>query len=50
RSSCATGRGITPAVLAALHDISAGRTLSANIALVKHNVQVGAMLAAAIQN
>ena len=50
RSSGATGRGVTPGVLAALHDVSAGRTLSANIALVKHNVQVGAMLAAAIQN
>lgn len=48
RASGATGRAVTPAVLAALHEISQGRTLKANIELVKHNVRVGAELAAAI--
>ncbi len=44
----ATGRAVTPAVLGALHTISGGATLAANIELVKHNVAVGAQLAAAI--
>jgi pseudouridylate synthase len=46
--SGATGRDVTPAVLGALHEISGGRTLAANIALVKHNVTVGAQLAGSI--
>lgn len=46
--SGAAGRAVTPAVLAALHEISGGKTLAANIALVKHNVQIGAQLAATI--
>jgi pseudouridine-5'-phosphate glycosidase len=47
-ASGATGRAVTPAVLGALHKISGGATLAANIELVKHNVAVGAQLAAAI--
>jgi len=44
----ATGREVTPAVLSALHHVSGGATLRANIELVRHNVAVGARLAAAI--
>lgn len=44
----ATGRDVTPAVLGALHKVSGGQTLKANIELIKHNVAVGAQLAAAI--
>lgn len=47
-ASGATGRAVTPAVLGALHRVSGGATLRANIELVKHNVAVGAQLAAAI--
>ncbi len=41
----ARGRGVTPAVLAALHEVSAGATLRANIELVRSNVALGAALA-----
>lgn len=44
----AAGRDVTPAVLGALHSVSGGETLRANIELVKHNVAVGAQLAVAI--
>lgn len=44
----ATGRAVTPAVLGALHRVSGGATLRANVELVKHNVEVGARLAAAV--
>lgn len=44
RASDATGRGVTPAVLAALHEVSGGRTLEANIELVKSNARLAAML------
>lgn len=44
-----TGRDVTPAVLAALHQVSDGATLKANIELVKHNVRVGAQLAKLIE-
>ena len=40
-----TGRDTTPALLAALHDVSGGATLDANIELVKDNARVGAMIA-----
>ena len=43
-ASGATGRGVTPAVLAGLHEVSGGRTLSANIELVKSNARVAAMV------
>lgn len=44
----ASGRGVTPAVLGRLHEVSGGRTLAANIELVKHNAMVAAQLAAAM--
>jgi pseudouridine-5'-phosphate glycosidase len=44
----ATGRGVTPAVLAALHEVSGGATLRANVALVEHNALVAARLARAM--
>lgn len=40
------GRGVTPAVLAALHHISDGATLRANLALVRDNAALAAQLAA----
>ncbi len=44
--SRASGRDVTPAVLSALHRISEGRTLAANLALVRSNVALAARLAA----
>lgn len=44
----ATGRDATPALLAALHEVSAGATLAANIALVEDNARVAGMLARAM--
>jgi pseudouridylate synthase len=41
----AAAKDWTPAVLSALHEISQGKTLAANIELVKHNVHIGAKLA-----
>lgn len=43
-----TGKATTPFLLARLGEVTGGRSLSANIALVKHNAQVGAALAVAI--
>lgn len=40
-----SGRGVTPFVLGALAEISAGETLAANLALVKNNTRVAARLA-----
>ncbi len=48
RAAGATGRDVTPAVLGALHEVSGGRTLEANIALVKANALLAARLAAAL--
>lgn len=42
----ASGRGVTPAVLSALHDLSGGITLEANLALVRSNASLAARLAA----
>ncbi len=42
--SGAAGRDVSPAVLAGLHEVSGGKTLEANIALVKSNARVAAML------
>jgi pseudouridine-5'-phosphate glycosidase len=42
------GRARTPALLARLHDLSAGRTLAANIALVRTNALLAAGLSAAM--
>lgn len=44
----ARGRGVTPAVLGALHEVSGGRTLEANLALVRSNADLAGRLAAAI--
>ena len=45
----ATGRGATPAVLAALHEVSGGVTLEANLALVKSNARAAGRIAAAMR-
>ncbi len=42
----ASGRGVTPAVLSALHEVSNGATLRANIALVESNTKLAAEIAA----
>lgn len=42
------GRDVTPFILGALHEISAGATLRANIALVKANAALAAKLCAAM--
>jgi len=47
-ASASTGRDVTPAILAQLHTLSNGRTLQANISLIKNNVKVGAELASAL--
>lgn len=41
----ASGRSVTPAVLAALHTASLGKTLQANLALVRSNARVAAQIA-----
>lgn len=41
----ASGRGVTPAVLSALHDLSDGATLRANIELVRSNTRLASELA-----
>jgi len=43
----ARGRDATPAILGALHRISEGRTLQANLALIRENTRLAAQLAAA---
>ena len=48
REHGAVGRAVTPAVLGALHELSDGVTLRANIALVKSNAKVAAELAVAM--
>jgi len=42
----ATGRDVTPALLGRLHELSGGRTLRANLELVKSNARLAAALAA----
>jgi pseudouridine-5'-phosphate glycosidase len=41
------GRGVTPRVLGILHEVSGGRTLDANISLVKANAALAAQIVAA---
>jgi pseudouridine-5'-phosphate glycosidase len=41
------GKGLTPFLLARIQHLSLGRSLSANVALVKHNAQWGAQMACA---
>lgn len=45
----AAGRDVTPALLAALHEVSGGATLRANIALVEDNARVAGQLARALE-
>ena len=40
----ASGRDVTPAILGHLHEVSEGKTLEANIELVKSNARVAAQL------
>ena len=42
----AKGRDVTPRLLAALHGVSGGRTLEANLSLVRSNTKLAALLAA----
>ena len=48
RATDASGRAVTPAILGALHEVSGGATLRANLALVRGNAGVAAELAAEI--
>jgi pseudouridine-5'-phosphate glycosidase len=48
RDQRVTGKAVTPFLLARIQELSGGRSLATNIALVKHNAQVGAQLAAAL--
>jgi pseudouridine-5'-phosphate glycosidase len=43
-----TGKEVTPFLLARIKALTGGRSLAANIALVKHNAEVGARLAVAL--
>lgn len=43
-----TGKAVTPFLLARIKALSGGRSLATNIALVKHNAEVGARLALAL--
>jgi len=43
-----TGKAITPFLLACIKALTGGRSLATNIALVKHNAEVGARLALAL--
>jgi pseudouridine-5'-phosphate glycosidase len=43
-----TGKAVTPFLLARIKDLTGGRSLATNIALVKHNALVGAQLALAL--
>ena len=43
-----TGKAVTPFVLSRIKSLTGGRSLATNIALVKHNAEVGAKLAVAL--
>ena len=43
-----SGKAVTPFLLARIQQLTGGRSLATNIALVKHNAQVGAQLALAL--
>jgi pseudouridine-5'-phosphate glycosidase len=45
-----TGKAVTPFLLARIKELTEGRSLMTNIALVKHNALVGAELAVAMRN
>jgi pseudouridine-5'-phosphate glycosidase len=44
-----TGKAVTPFLLARIKELTGGRSLATNIALVKHNALVGARLAVALK-
>ena len=44
-----SGKAVTPYLLARIKDLSGGRSLATNIALVEHNAAAGAALAVALQ-
>ncbi|MCC6969912.1 MAG: pseudouridine-5'-phosphate glycosidase [Phycisphaerales bacterium] len=46
RAKGVTGRDLTPALLAAVHELSGGETLRANVELVKSNAALAAQIAA----
>lgn len=46
RAGDARGRDVTPRVLSLLHELSGGRTLAANLALVKSNARLAGAIAA----
>jgi pseudouridine-5'-phosphate glycosidase len=43
-----TGKAVTPFLLARIKLLTSGRSLATNIALIKHNAEVGARLALAL--
>ena len=43
-----SGKAVTPFLLARIKDLSGGRSLATNIALIKHNAAIGAALAVAL--
>ena len=43
-----TGKAVTPFLLARINSLTGGRSLATNIALIKHNAEVGARLALAL--
>jgi pseudouridine-5'-phosphate glycosidase len=45
-----TGKAITPFLLDRIKQLTGGRSLATNIALVKHNALVGARLAVALHS
>lgn len=45
-----TGKRVTPFLLSRIKELTAGRSLATNIALVKHNALVGAQLAVAMRD
>ncbi|WLI89907.1 pseudouridine-5'-phosphate glycosidase [Massilia sp. R2A-15] len=45
-----TGKAVTPFLLSRIKELTAGRSLATNIALVKHNAVVGAKLALALHD
>lgn len=44
-----TGKAVTPYLLAKMKQVTEGRSLAANLALVKHNAKVGAQIAVALK-
>jgi len=48
RAQGITGKAVTPFLLARIQALTGGRSLATNIALVKHNAEVGARLALAL--